>query len=207
MFWLIAALYDRAMRRSEETCLARWRSELLRELSGDVLEIGAGTGASLPHYPKTVNCLVLSEPDRHMRRRLEAKCRSLGLPRVSLLDASVEDLPIPNASYDVVVCSLLLCSVSDQQRALAEIRRVLKPGGRLVFLEHVAATANPVRLRWQKRIEPIWKRLMGNCHLTRQSETAILDAGFQIERIDRESIRKVLPIVRPSIRGVARAPF
>src|ERR1700737_4188626 len=128
MFWVIAALYDQAMRRSEEACLARWRRELLRDLSGDVLEIGAGTGASFPHYPQTVNRLVLSEPDRHMRRRLEAKCRSSGLPRVSLLDASVEALPIPNASYDAVVCSLLLCSVSDPHRALAEIRRILKPG-------------------------------------------------------------------------------
>jgi ubiquinone/menaquinone biosynthesis C-methylase UbiE len=207
MLWLTAALYDLAMRRSEEVCLARWRAELLRELSGAVLEIGAGTGACIPYYPKTLTRLDLSEPDPHMRRQLQAKCRTLGLTQVSVFDHSVDDLRVPTASYDAVVCSFLLCSVPNQQRALSEIRRVLKPRGQLVFLEHVAADTNQARLRWQQRIEPVWKLLMGNCHLTRHTEAGILDAGFQIERIDRESIRKVLPIVRPSIRGIARTPF
>ena len=81
---------------------------------------------------------------------------------------------------------------------------MLKPGGRLVFLEHVAADGRPARLKWQQRIEPVWKRLMGNCHLTRRTEAAIAAAGFEIERIQRESIRKALPIVRPSIHGIAR---
>jgi hypothetical protein len=83
---------------------------------------------------------------------------------------------------------------------------VLKPRGRLLFLEHVAADGRPGRLKWQQRIEPVWKHLMGNCHLTRRTETAIAEAGFKIERIQRESIRKALPIVRPSIRGLARKP-
>jgi ubiquinone/menaquinone biosynthesis C-methylase UbiE len=126
--------------------------------------------------------------------------------KADLSDAAAERLPFPDASFDAVVGSLVLCSVRDQRAALAEIARVLEPGGRLVFLEHVAADARPARLKWQHRIEPVWKHLMGNCHLTRRTEAAIVAAGLRIERIERESIRKALPIVRPSIRGTARKP-
>jgi ubiquinone/menaquinone biosynthesis C-methylase UbiE len=139
-----------------------------------------------------------------MRRKLQAKRDAAGAKHVEISDASLEALPAAPDSLDAVVCSLVLCSVPDQQAALKEIQRVLKPGGKLVFLEHVAADSKPNRLKWQRRIEPAWKHLMGNCHLTRRTEAAITAAGFKIERIERESIRKALPIVRPSIRGVAR---
>ena len=204
MSWLMAAVYDRFMRVSEEACLANWRAELLRDLSGAVLEVGAGTGVTLPHYPKSVTRLVLCEPDPHMRRKLEQKRAAAGAANVEVSDASIENLSFAPGSFEAVVCSLVLCSVKDQRAALAGIARVLKPGGRLVFLEHVAADGKPERLKWQRRIEPVWKHLMGNCHLTRRTEAAITAAGFDIERIQRESIRKALPIVRPSIRGVAR---
>jgi ubiquinone/menaquinone biosynthesis C-methylase UbiE len=201
MSWLMAAVYDRFMRVSEEACLGRWRADLLRDLSGEVLEVGAGTGSTLGLYPKAVTRLVMAEPDPHMRAKLEAKTRLAG---VEVSDASLDKLSFENQSFDTVVCSLVLCSVRDQKAALAEIARVLRPGGKLVFLEHVAADGKPDRLKWQGRIEPVWKHLMGNCHLTRRTEAAIAAAGLQIERIERESIRKALPIVRPSIRGVAR---
>ena len=204
MAWLLAPIYDRFMRVSEEACLGRWRAELLKDLSGNVLEIGSGTGATLPHYPKTVTRLVLSEPDPNMRRQLQKKLAASEGSRAEVSDASIAALPFEPASFDAVVCSLVLCSVPEQKAALAEIARVLKPGGRLVFMEHVAADGKPGRLKWQRRIEPLWKRCMGNCHLTRRTEAAILAAGFEFERIERESIRKALPIVRPSIRGVAR---
>ena len=204
MSWLMAAVYDRFTRGSNEACLDRWRAELLRDLSGEVLEVGAGTGVTLPHYPKKVTRLVLCEPDPHMRRKLQAKRDAAGAKHIEISDASLEALPAAPASLDAVVCSLVLCSVPDQQAALKEIQRVLKPGGKLVFLEHVAADGKPNRLKWQRRIEPVWKHLMGNCHLTRRTEAALIAAGFKIERIERESIRKALPIVRPSIRGVAR---
>jgi len=202
MSWLMAAIYDGMMRASEEACLAQWRAELLRELSGAVLEIGAGTGATLSLYPKTVTRLVLCEPDPHMRRKLEAKRGTAA--NVEISGASIQDLSFEENSFDAVVSSLVLCSVEDPPAALAQIRRVLKPGGRLVFLEHVAADGKPNRLKWQRRIEPVWKRLMGNCHLTRRTEAAIEAAGFRIERIQRESMRKALPVCRPSIRGIAR---
>lgn len=201
MSWLMAAVYDRFMKVSEEACLGKWRAELLADLSGEVLEVGAGTGSTLSLYPKAVTRLVLAEPDPHMRRRLREKPRPAG---VEVSDASLEKLPFDDRSFDAVVCSLVLCSVRDQTAALAEIARVLRPGGRLVFLEHVAADGKPDRLKWQGRIEPVWKHLMGNCHLTRRTEAAIAAAGFEFERIERESIRKALPIVRPSIRGSAR---
>jgi ubiquinone/menaquinone biosynthesis C-methylase UbiE len=197
MSWLMATIYDGMMRGSEEACLGAWRKELLGELSGSVLEIGAGTGATLGLYPKAVTRLVMSEPDPDMRRKLAAK------GSIEVASFSVEDLPFQN-EFDAVVCSLVLCSVKDQKAALARIRRVLKPGGRLVFLEHVAADGKPNRLKWQYRIEPVWKHLMGNCHLTRRTEAEIEAAGFRIERIQRESMRKALPVCRPSIRGIAR---
>src|ERR1700740_1875105 len=204
MSWLMAAVYDRFMRGSEEACLARWRAELLRDLSGAVLELGAGTGVTLPHYPKWVARLVLSEPDAHMRRKLEKKVDASALRNIEISGAPLDSLPFRPGEFDAVVCSLVLCSVPEQAAALSAIARVLKPGGRLVFLEHVAADGRPERLKWQRRIEPVWKNLVGNCHLTRRTEAAIAAAGFKIERIQRESIRKALPIVRPSIRGIAR---
>lgn len=198
MSWLMAAVYDGMMRGSEEACLAAWRKELLAELSGSVLEIGAGTGSTLGLYPKTVTRLVMCEPDPHMREKLATKVKG-----IEIASYSIEELPF-QSEFDAVVCSLVLCSVRDQKAALAQIRKVLKPGGRLVFLEHVAADGKPKRLKWQRRIEPVWKHLMGNCHLTRRTEAEIQAAGFRIEKIQRESMRKALPVCRPSIRGIAR---
>jgi ubiquinone/menaquinone biosynthesis C-methylase UbiE len=202
MPWLMARVYDRVMARSEQTCLQGWRQELLATLRGRVLEVGAGTGASLPCYPDTLDELVLAEPDSHMRRKLEARLD--GRARVRVCADSIESLTAPDASFDAVVSSLVLCSVAAPDRALAEIHRVLRPGGRLVFIEHVAAHGEPARLRWQRRIEPLWKRVAGNCHLTRDTEAAIRAAGFEIEQLEHGSLHNPMPLVRPSIRGWAR---
>lgn len=196
---LLAAVYDRLLKPTEDACLADWRAELLAPLTGSVLEVGAGTAANLPYYPAGLARLVLAEPDAAMRRRLVKRAGG----RAEVIDASAEDLPFDDQTFDAVVCTLVLCSVRDPPAALAEIRRVLKPGGRLVFVEHVAAENNPGRLKWQRRIEPIWKRLMGNCHVTRRTEEAIRAAGFELHDVRRESLRKTIPIARPSIRGVA----
>jgi ubiquinone/menaquinone biosynthesis C-methylase UbiE len=150
-----------------------------------------------------------------MRARLERRIAAAagsgtggggGIRRVEVASASLESLPWDASSFDAVVGMLVLCSVADASAALAEIHRVLRPGGALVFLEHVAAEREPGRLRWQRRIEPLWRRIAGNCHLTRRTADTIRAAGFMIEREQRESIRKAMPLVRPSVRGVARRP-
>ena len=118
----------------------------------------------------------------------------------------LESLGFPDASFDFVVGTLVLCSVQNLNKALAEAYRVLKPGGGYVFLEHVAAENRPRRYQWQRYIEPIWKRVAGNCHLTRKTATAITKAGFLIEDVIEESMRKTMPIFRPTIRGIAYKP-
>jgi len=200
---LLASVYDRLLGPSEEACVAQWRAELLSDLTGVVLDIGAGTGANVPHYSGEVSLLIAAEPDRHMRRKLRERVNAGVACPVELSNASAELLPMADDSVDAVVSTLVLCSVSDPERALAQYRRVLKPGGKLVFIEHVAAHDNPGRLRWQRRVEPVWKRVFGNCHLTRDTAAIIEAAGFEFQRIDRQSMRKAAPLVRPSIRGVA----
>jgi len=200
----MATIYDRFMQGAEEACLARWRAELLGGLEGEVLEIGAGTGASLPHYSAGVTRLTLTEPDRHMRGKLEAAVRSGNQRPTTILDTPLPGLPLEDGSCDAVVSILVLCSVPDLDAGLADLHRVLRPGGSLVFLEHVAAEGRPDRLKWQRRLEPIWKRVAGGCHLTHRTEDAIRRAGFIIEEIQRESMRKSHKLVRASVRGIAR---
>lgn len=208
MSWLFAAAYDPFMRRTERACLSDWRSDLLGRLSEpirakQVLEIGAGTGANLAHYPRTIERLVLTEPEEHMLARLRRRPEAA---RAEIVRADSRALPFESASFDAVVSTLVLCSVPDPARTLAEVRRVLRPGGTFLFLEHVAAEGAPRRLRWQARVEPIWRRLAGDCHLTRRTEAAIARAGLTIESLTKESMRRALPIVRSTIRGVATKP-
>jgi ubiquinone/menaquinone biosynthesis C-methylase UbiE len=203
MSWLMATVYDRLLAQSEAACLRAWRRDLLAGVTGRVLEVGAGTGLNIPHYTANVTRLVLSEPEPHMRAKLQSRLAAALPAVVELSEAALDHLPMPDQSFDAVVSSLVLCSVRDLTQALGEIRRVLAPGGRLVFLEHVGAEDRPDRLKWQRRVEPLWKALAGNCHLTRRTEWAIKRAGFDIVQIQRESIRKAMPLTRPSIRGIA----
>lgn len=199
-----AWVYDWTLAGAESACLGDWRRALLSVAHGDVLEIGAGTGANLPHYPTAVRRLVLAEPDAGMRARLKRKVGER--PDVTVIDATAESIPLPDKAFDIVVSTLVLCSVDSPGRSLGEVWRLLRPGGRLLFLEHVAAEGRPGRLRWQRLLEPVWRCMAGNCHLTRHTAAAIEEMGFQVEDVRRESIRKVAGVVRPSVRGVARRP-
>jgi ubiquinone/menaquinone biosynthesis C-methylase UbiE len=201
MGWLMAKLYDHVLRPTEEACLRAWRRKVLARASGEVLEIGAGTGANLPGYPATVRHVVLAEPDRHMRAVLEQN--AAGEPRAEISDAPAESLPFASGRFDFVVGTFVLCSVSDVSASLAEIRRVLRPGGALLFIEHVAAEPRTSRRRWQGWIEPLWSRFACNCHLTRQTAAALAEAGFRLDPLVRESMRKAAPLVRLTIRGAA----
>ncbi len=204
MTGIVAAVYDRVMRGVEEAGLLEWRRQLLADVAGTVLEIGAGTGRNVRLYPEPVDRLVLCEPDRHMRARLRRV--AAGRPATEVLDARGEDLPLPDASVDVVLSTLVLCSVTDPAAVLAEVARVLRPGGTFVFIEHVAAVDRPRRLAWQRRLEPLWRRVAGNCHLTRETEAAIAASGLKLDDVTRASMRKAPPFVRPTIRGTARKP-
>jgi len=212
MAWLMSSVYDRFMQASEEACLGAWRAELLAGLAGDVLEVGAGTGVNLRYYPPSVSRLVLAEPDADMAKKLDVRVADHGRHhehervRISTTMADVEALPFEDASFDGVVATLLLCSVKTPDRALAEILRVLRPGGSFVFLEHIGAKPHTGRRRWQGRIEPAWKHVAGGCHLTRDTGEAIARAGFELENVKEESMRRALPFLRPTIRGIGTKP-
>lgn len=201
---LMARYYDATMRSMEATSFARWRRALLRPLQGSVLEIGSGTGINLSWYGPRVTRLVLTEPDPHMRRQLERKAEGWGGGGICSVEASSgEAIPHPSGSFDAVVSTLVLCSVRSQAATLAEAHRLLKPGGRFVFMEHVRASGPPGLVRWQRFLQPFWVRVSGNCHLNRNTEQAILDAGFELLQIDRTRSRGGPAIVSPTIKGIA----
>jgi SAM-dependent methyltransferase len=126
---------------------------------------------------------------------------------VEIVASPLEDIRPTGPPFDAVVASLVFCSVPDLPHTLQLIKGLLRPGGRLVFLEHVAAGENTAAFRWQRLLEPLWRRATGNCHLTRRTEEAILNAGFLIERIEREELERAPGVLRRTIRGIARTPL
>jgi len=198
---VFAAGYDRVMAGTEAAGLGMRRSELLRQATGDVVEVGAGTGVNLAHYPDGLRRLVLVEPEEPMARRLRPRAAATGLP-VEVVQAPAEALPLPDASFDVAVSTLVLCTVADPARALAELRRVLRPGGTLLFLEHVRSE-DPGRARWQDRIDPLWRRWGHGCRCNRPTAAHLAAAGFEISELERGTVPKAPPFVRPLIVGRA----
>jgi ubiquinone/menaquinone biosynthesis C-methylase UbiE len=200
---VFAAGYDRIMAGPEKATLRAHREALVSQAAGRVLEIGGGTGANLPFYGEGVQSLALVEPEEPMARRLERHARELA-PRASVVHAAAEDLPFEDGSFDVAVSTLVLCTVHDQPRALSELRRVLAPGGRLLFIEHVRS--GEARLaRWQDRLNGVQQRVGHGCNCNRSTVEAIAAAGFSIASLAHDTLRKAPPIVRPLVVGVAES--
>lgn len=172
---------------------------LLGELHGDVLELGPGTGANLAYYARDVRWLGV-EPNPAMFPYLEQQAQRLGMV-VQLRQGRAEQIDAPDNSFDAVVGTLLLCSVADPLATLEELRRVLKPGGRFVFVEHVAAPPGSRLRRWQRIVKPLWKPLSDGCHPDRDTGTTIESAGFSSVQIDH--FRLAVPIAGPHIAGYA----
>ena len=201
--WAFAAGYDRVMAGPEKAALGRHRAALITRATGSVLEIGGGTGANLPFYGEGIEELVITEPEEPMAHRLERKLAGCSLP-IRVVGARAEELPFEEGSFDFVVSTLVLCTVDDQARALGEIHRVLKPGGQLIFLEHVRSE-DPRLSRWQDRLHGVQVRVGRGCHCNRRTLENIERASFTIAELEHDRIRKAPPIVRPLIAGVARA--
>jgi ubiquinone/menaquinone biosynthesis C-methylase UbiE len=192
--------YDRFLAPAEDAGLKDLRRELLAKASGRCLEVGAGTGLNLGHWPETLDELVLTEPDPHMSAQLRKK-----LDRdARVVEAPAERLPFDDDYFDTVALTLVLCTVDDPEAALREIARVLRPDGRFLFLEHVRAD-EPGLARWQDRLHTPWKWFGDGCRCNRDTLRTIESSPLEVESADRGSIPKAFPLVRPMVRGYARA--
>lgn len=201
---VFAAVYDRMLRGTERAGLEDMRAELLAEARGQTLELGAGTGLNLAHYTSAVTELVLTEPDPHMAQRLRKRLEEEppAPDRVEVVETPAERLPFEDRSFDSVVSTLVLCSVEDPAAATGEIVRVLKPDGRLLYLEHVRSGDRGLA-RWQDRLERPWGWLGAGCHPNRDTVAQLQAAGLETESLVSDRLPKAPPIVRPMVRGSA----
>lgn len=197
-----SALYDRGLKATEEAGLREMRRELLAGAGGRVVELGAGTGANIDLYPAAgIEELVLAEPDPHMSKRLREHLAGSGR-EATIVEAPAERMPLDAASFDTAVVTLVLCTVPDPPAALAELARVLKPGGSLLFIEHVRSE-RPGLARWQDRLERPWRFIADGCHCNRDTLAAIAAAGFELGEVEHDELPKAVPIVEPLVRGSA----
>ena len=198
-----AFTYDRFSKGMEDAGLAEMRRNLIEGASGDVLEIGGGTGANLSYYGAGVESLTVTEPEPPMLKRLERKVREQN-SHATVLRAPAEDLPFEDASFDTVVSTLVLCGVDDQPRAVRELRRVLRPGGRLIFIEHVRSD-DPRTAKVQDRMNPL-NRFVVCCDCNRPTLDTVRSAGFAVTELQQTELPKAPPFGRPLIIGTATAP-
>ena len=200
---LTAAGYDWLFDRVDPLGGADHRRRLVEQATGAVLEIGAGTGRNLPRY-RTATRVVALEPGPGMRARANQAAQAAHVA-VEVIDGTAEHLPFPDAAFDTVVASLVLCTVPDLAQTLAEARRVLRPGGTLRFYQHVRAD-DPRLARWQDRLERPWGWLAGGCHPNRDVVAAITAAGFRMLELDRFDFQIMSPAGPPPRPGVAQRP-
>jgi ubiquinone/menaquinone biosynthesis C-methylase UbiE len=203
---VFARAYERFSRDAEAKGGSQLRDRLLAGLHGRVIEVGAGNGLNFSHYPGTVTEVVAVEPESFLRARAEEAARAAVVP-VVVVDGTADALPVPDAAFDAGVASVVLCSVPDQAVALAELRRVIRPGGELRFFEHVVSKrSTPARVQRiaDRTIRPF---LSGGCHAGRDTLAAIEAAGFVVEHCERFSFRpNPIDVTSPHILGTARRP-
>jgi SAM-dependent methyltransferase len=194
---MFAALYDRSLAATEDAGLRDLRRTVLAQAQGRVLEIGAGTGVNVDLYPPGTE-VVFTEPEAPMARRLRERAGD-----ADVVEAGAERLPFGDDAFDTVVCTLVLCTVRDVPASLREIGRVLRPDGRLLFVEHVRSD-EAGRAKWQDRLTPAWRFMGRGCHPNRDTAAALRAAGFAFEQLDHGKLPKAPPIARPLISGIAR---
>jgi len=197
---LFSAMYDRMIKGTEEAGLKETRRHALASARGRTIDIGAGTGANLGLYPPAVTELVLAEPDPHMLKRLRPKSGE-----AEIVQAPAAELPFEDDRFDTAVFTLVLCTVPDPAAALAEAARILRPGGQLLFVEHVRAE-DPALARWQDRLERPWRFCGDGCHCNRDTVAAIEATALKLEEVEKGELPKAPPIVRPLVWGRAVLP-
>jgi ubiquinone/menaquinone biosynthesis C-methylase UbiE len=202
---IFARLYPLIARGAERGGATEHRQSLLAGLSGRVIEVGAGHGLNFAYYPRTVTEVLAVEPEPHLRELAQGAAERAPIP-VTIVAGTAEALPADDHSLDAAVASLVLCSVADQRVALGEVSRVLRPGGELRFYEHVISR-RPAAAGIQRALDAtIYPSLAGGCHCARDTDAAIRDAGFEVEREERIAFKPspLVPTI-PHILGVARA--
>ncbi len=202
-----AFFYPRLVQRAEDAGQRETRRELVAEAAGRTLELGAGSGLNVEHYTDAVTELILTEPSEHMLHHLRDALRARP-PRAGswkLVQTGAEELPFGPGSFDTVVCTFVLCTVPDPRRALAEVDRVLRPGGKLLFLEHVHAGEGTALGRLQDLVELPHRYIAAGCHPNRRTGRLLEQSALQIERLERGRQPRSLPTVRPTIIGSARS--
>jgi len=187
--WVLPRLIDLAMRNKQVT---RYREKTIPAAAGRVLEIGAGSGLNLRFYGPQVQHLYALDPSARLLQMAKRRQPAAGFP-VEYLETSAEEIPLDSRSIDTVVSTWTLCSVPDAARALREARRVLKPGGLLLFTEHGYAP-DPGVQAWQRRLDPLWTRMAGGCHLDRKIDRLIHEAGFDIVELTNEYLKGPRPM-------------
>jgi ubiquinone/menaquinone biosynthesis C-methylase UbiE len=200
---VFSAIYDPLLWVAERAGMARRREHLLARASGRVLELGAGTGLNLRHYPKAVEELVLTEPAAPMVSRLKRRARRTGR-ECSVVPAGAEALPFKDDSFDTVVSTLVLCTVNDPRRSIDEIARVLRPGGRLLFLEHVRSDSRRLA-RWQERLHRPWHAFAAGCNANRTTVELLREGPLRVGEVERDRWSWMPVLVHPLAIGVAEA--
>ncbi|MGZ8667725.1 MAG: class I SAM-dependent methyltransferase [Solirubrobacterales bacterium] len=200
-----AAFYDRGLKAVEEAGLREVRREVLSAATGRTVDLGAGTGVNAELFGDAIDELVLVEPDPHMAVRLRRRVAASG-GEAEIVQAPAERLPFEDASFDTAVFTLVLCTVPDPAAALAETARILRPGGRMLFVEHVRSE-DPRRARWQDRLERPWGVFANGCHPNRDTVALIEASALELEEVESGRLPKSIPIVRPMVRGAALRPL